>query len=276
MNGRICCHYFARAFTVLAVVTSIFVLSACQSELPPDSEKDASEASSVEELESKVEPNSPIVQEDERDDQSISLEKAAKSVNSFFILHNGMCYPATTASASGQKGGLLIGGSGESHVPVLRMSEGDSLITTRDNESYTALPFQEEGYAEEKATNILTYDEIDGVDPSSLNLSSKHAAAEEILSNRGIVYKDYRWTSSEPTEFVIGRYVGTKWSENTVEIKNRYYVPDWNAEKIILPVTKTHDGYFAIETDALSPGDYLINVYTSISGVDHMFRLTVL
>lgn len=132
------------------------------------------------------------------------------------------------------------------------------------------------GVCRGKSLNILVYDEIEGVDPSSLNLSSKQSAAEEIPSKRGIAYKDYHWTSSEPTEFVVGGYVGAKRSEDIVEIKNKYYMPDWNAEKITLPVTKTHDGYFIIEMNAFSSSDYLINIYASMGGGAHMLRLTVL
>lgn len=282
MIGKIGSRFFVSVLAALALLTSPILLSACQKESPSGSEKSESEADSVVESESKIESGNSATQEEgaeqekKDDDQGISLQEAVKNTDRIFILRDGKCYSATTAFASGQEGGLLIGGKGEVHVPVLRVSAGDLLVSTRDNESYAALPFQEEGYAEEKATNILTYDEIDGVDPSSLNLSSKQSAAEEILSNRDITYKDYRWTSPEPTDFVVGGYVGTKWSEDTIEIKNRYYIPDWNAEKTILPVTKTHDGNFVIETESLSQGDYLINTYTSISGVDHMFRLTVL
>ncbi|WP_195762906.1 hypothetical protein [Eggerthella guodeyinii] len=219
-------------------------------------------------------PPSDVLKEDENS-KGICLKEAVEISDGIFILRDGMCYSATTAFASGKDGGLLIGGRAEGSVPILMMSEGDSLITTRDKESYAVLPFCEEGYTEDPSTNILVYDEIDGVDPNSLNLSNKQSAAEEILSKKGIAYKDFHWTAPEPTEFSVGRYVGTKWSEDIVEIKNKYYMPDWSVEKTILPVSKTRDGYFTIETDSLLPGDYMINIYTSVSGVAHMFRLVV-
>ena len=282
MIGKIDRRFFVSALTTLMVLASLGLLSACQKESSLDLEKSVSEDSSIEVPESGLETGASATREKgnatqgKEEDRGISLQDAVENPDSIFILRNERCYSATTAFVSGQKGGLLIGGEGEVNVPGLQVSEGDSLISTWENESYAALPFLEEGDAEKEVSNILVYDEIDGVDPSSLNLSSKQSAVEEVLLKRGIVYRDFRWTASEPTEFSVGGYMVTKWSEDIIEIKNRYYVPDWSAEKIILPVTKTRDGYFVIETDALCSGDYLINIYTSVSGVDHMFRLTVL
>lgn len=167
---------------------------------------------------------------------------------------------------------VLETGVEESPIPIDR-GKGDSLITTTGNA--VAYTVRESGYCPGYTRPLGKYDEIAGVDISSLDSDDVNNAVDTALRelggslSRNYIYLNDKGhhvgsipvrestpliTASHPVEITAGYYEGTKWESGRFPMRT-YYVID---ERIELDIEKTKEGYFVANISSLEPGRYYL------------------
>lgn len=151
-------------------------------------------------------------------------------------------------------------------APVLRLSEGESLITTFSKEEYKAYEVLDEGFylPSDHGRGVLeSYDEIEGVALSGS--SDVHQAIEDALAPKGIKSIQGSWVSDERVDITVGRYEGTNFVEQVLTVDAPYCMivnaddgRNKDYEPVTMPTEKTKEGYFLVDTSELSSGTYLV------------------
>ena len=160
---------------------------------------------------------------------------------------------------------------------ALNRPAGDELITTEYQEYWQCYPVLEDGYCSSQIYGIAS----DGIYYSYVtdtggSASGKHTEingekvdgnAEELLALSGIsVNKDFipRLSSdrhlligNEGSSFSYGFWDGTVHKTKETALDYRYIITGSLIDK--LPIEKTSDGYFILDTTSLEAGRYLIN-----------------
>lgn len=200
---------------------------------------------------------------EEQTDSALTLEEVGETTDKLFMGKDDSFYPVENVSYS-EEGGLVSkpyyahksDATSIDDTPVFHLSQGCSLVTTcGDRWAYAFYPVTEEGYCLGRGDdNLKVYDEIDGVDIQESK--DKQQAAEDVLAEKGIVYQRYVYTSSSPTSFTVGRYVGTKFQEDTWEIDVPYLFI--GEDPTVCRLSQTKEGYFNVDTSTLTPGTYLV------------------
>lgn len=157
-------------------------------------------------------------------------------------------------------------GSSAENAPTISLEQGDILVSmTGYDYGYFCTPVLKEGYhsvkpngsLESTFSSLYTYDEINGTE-----IHDSPDEAEEVLAQVGIDYFHHTLCLSDsPTSFTVGYYERSQFKEETIDVSTPYMeVTDSSADEdwIDLPVEKTKNGYFIVDTSALPSGKYIL------------------
>lgn len=157
------------------------------------------------------------------------------------------------------------------------LSSSQRLVTTRScNEAHAYPILENDLYGESHGTDLRKYTEVNGVE-----LDGTLETLQSALDGTDILMMCWSETDSgrkasyvsrQPTSVICGDYEGTQFVETEVSVDTPCFVTwaDYADEdkSVSLPVEKTKDGYFIIDTSELTPGDYVVfvrNYYHLIS-----------
>ncbi|WP_251178058.1 hypothetical protein [Adlercreutzia agrestimuris] len=166
-------------------------------------------------------------------------------------------------------------------MAVLDKSAGEELVTTsiwEHNDIYGSEDgvrvykiIGEEYVPSEYPVNWTICDEINGIEVSTLSGDDTDERIANYLLTLGIEMDvDSNTVSSkEPTSFTIGTYVGTKFEEEVIDLSEHAYLAD-TENFMTLPLEKTKEGYFIVNTEQLTSGMYS-SLYASTNTGVHKY-----
>ncbi len=207
-----------------------------------------------------------------------TLEEIQDAPGSYFIMRGNSFESAESCEVEATSEAdtayyYPVEGTEFGYAPTLDLTEGDILVTTSDSETMTFLSPEGYGYFADDAWKISphSWETINGVDIpenwNDLDNIEQETFLSEILNPLGITLNQGDVpVAALPVTLTYGEFVGTKYTEHTVELNVPFYHRfigfwgDQGDESIVMcPVNETKEGYFIVDTSALEPGTYLIN-----------------
>ena len=261
--------------TVLITIGIATALSGCSSS------EESTSHTIVPEEQSSTAQEDPIPNQES--DTSVSLAQAQKKQGTYVKRGDRYYYAGSYINSLG--GDFYKKGSDERlwHLSeecyeksclttALNRPAGDELITTAYKEYWQCYPVLEDGYCSSLIYSIAS----DGISYSyetdkggsafgkhtEINGEKVDGNAEELLALSGVsVNKDffpqYLLTGNEGSSFSYGFWDGTVHKTKETALDYRYIITGSLIDE--LPIEKTSDGYFILDTTSLEAGRYLIN-----------------
>lgn len=152
------------------------------------------------------------------------------------------------------------------YAPVLKLNEGDELVTTLNAETVCVYPANWNGcfkYSDWKDTwtnglDKLTSESRQYVEINGSKVDGSEKSAIQVLEQAGLYFDEASddMYSQSPTTVEVGWYEGTRWETETLEWSQETIAVEIGSP-IELPTTKTKEGYFLVDTTLLKPGSYV-------------------
>lgn len=231
------------------------------------------------------------------DDPGLSLKEMLSEQDGLFVQHEESYYPLNYLYAPGDKSseGWRYGLKGDikkipADATVLKLSQGDKLITTDTPDAYYYAKVIGQGYMMSQSNeNALRMgfskdSEINGVVIGDCG-GEYYERVAAILADAGTGIRytdDFQWVSPEPTSFTLGTYSGTDFKETTIEIGIPYCVCEQSGDSsytdrfTLAELEKTKDGYFIVDTSSLEPGTYLVGRYGAGFAISYWYDAVML
>ena len=252
------------------LITSLVMLSACESNPDYDDYYDADDSPYAEDYD-----NSYDVDEEPEETENYGLtQEEARRTGGVYILRNKQFYPISTYQlfySAGRINSLKDLGmtyAQDSDIPVFHISQGEQMVTFKSDSSYTFNRANFIGYCFPISVSSVNSDIEFGLAPilkceyhetkflDDVEMNSKESL-ESVLSKKGsYLFRDFI-TSDSPVSFTGGYYNRTDYIEYQIETNAKLYSFEENIE---IPVQQTKLGYFILDTTGLSSGKYVINV----------------
>lgn len=150
------------------------------------------------------------------------------------------------------------------YAPVLRLSEGDVLVTTRNLNSVSFAPvvsyegyIYDDGHTISKGKDSIDYyEEIDGQE-----IKDNEEARLAVLEGLGVRYDDTigDYVADVPTSITGGYYSGTDWKTEAISFDQQIFISQSSPKIELSDITKTKEGYFIIDTSELRAGAYVVD-----------------
>lgn len=215
------------------------------------------------------------VKDELKDVASMTLDQILKDTqHSLFIQRGEEFYPLSTdvykggGSSHSREPSFLT--QDEDHqgneTPIINLADGDRIVTTRvwEGNKLKFYPVVKESFTGVPPNNWGYVAEVNGLNVEN----SSYDQIKDCLSSFGVRLTDGDGAgdleSDVPTSLMIGRYEGTKFVEETINVKTPSLMVYFGGEAYstdlpvptVLPTEKTKEGYFYVDSAGLSPGKY--------------------
>lgn len=191
----------------------------------------------------------------------------------FFRLKDDRCYPIDVSGYNGdgsvdlkdgrENGGVFYRGDDPELLSyTVSKSDGERLVTNNNMPEFEFYPVVDMGYSE--SIRIYDYEEINGVSIGEIeDDNEKLIAGQTILQDEGFYfYSDGLLSYPSKKSFSVGKYSGTNFEEEIIEVSTPYVVTEENNDGDLVSYSvepsKTKDGYFEIDLENIPNGIYLI------------------
>lgn len=263
-----------------------------ESSLPEANTEVIEESQDMESLSDGTDAEDDSVKSESKNVAPMTLNQIMKDTqHSLFIQRGEEFYPLSTdvykggGSSYSREPSFLT--QDEEHqgngTPVINIANGDRIVTTRvwDGNKLKFYPVVKESYTGIPPNNWGFVAEINGLNVEN----SSYDQIKDCLNGFGIRLTDSDGTgdleSDLPTSLIIGRYEGTKFVEETINVKTPSLMVYFGGENYhtdlpvptVLPTEKTKEGFFYVDSSGLAPGKYAM--YNEGAKMSQTYKISV-